>query len=121
MAGRTLTGRDRLLIWFGAFGGAAAWTLQLVLGYGLEESLCELGHTETKGPIVVVSLVAAAVSAGAALAAFTIWRSAGRKRRDPRGRVRFLALVGMFTGVFFLVLIALGGLQLLSLDSCAQG
>ncbi|MBA2476373.1 MAG: hypothetical protein H0V40_10520, partial [Actinobacteria bacterium] len=38
--GRRLGALDRLLLWFGALGGAAAWALQLAAGYGLEEAGC---------------------------------------------------------------------------------
>lgn len=108
----------RILIWYGFLGGAAAWSLQLVLGYGIEDSGCSQGSSDTKSWIVTTTLILGAAAATSSLAAYFTWRGIGR---DARGAVGFLALTGMLAGVFFLVLILLGGLQLLSLDSCSQG
>jgi hypothetical protein len=110
----------RLLMWYGLLGGAAAWSLQLVLGYGIEDSACSQGSSDTKGWIAALTVLLGAAALGSAGAALVTWRGVER-RGDARGAVGFLALTGMLAGVFFLVLIALGGLQLLSLDSCAQG
>jgi hypothetical protein len=108
----------RFLVWYGFLGAALAWSLQLALGYGIEDSACSQGESGTKAWIVAVTLVLGAVAAGSLGAAFLSWRGAGR---DPRGVVGFLAVTGLAAGIFFLVLIALGGLQLLALDSCRQG
>jgi hypothetical protein len=102
----------RFLVWYGFLGGAAAWSAQLVIGYGLEEAMCPGGGPEPW--IVVATLAAAAVAAGSLGTAY-------RFRRTPEGSVQFLAFAGMLAGAFFLALIALGGLQLLSLDPCRQG
>lgn len=108
----------RFLIWYGFLGGAAAWSLQLVIGYELEEAMCSQGNSGSRAWLVAATLVLGAAAAGSLGAAFVSWRGL---RRDPRGVVRFLAVTGMFAGLFFVVLIALGGLQLLVLDSCHQG
>ena len=102
----------RFLVWYGFLGGAAAWSTQLVAGYGLQESLCPAGPAQTW--TIVVTVAAAAVAAGSIAAAF---RGLGSRQ----GSIQLLAFAGMVAGVFFLGLIALGGLQLLSLDSCSQG
>ena len=109
-----------LLMWYGFLGGALAWSVQLVLGYGIEDSACSQGSSDTKSWIVLVTVLLGAAALGSSVAAFATWRWADR-RGDPRGAVTFLGLTGMLAGVFFVVLIALGGLQLLTLDSCHQG
>jgi hypothetical protein len=109
-----------LLMWYGFLGGAAAWSLQLVLGYGIEDSACSQGSSDTKSWIVLVTVLLGAAALASSAAAFSTWRWADR-RGDERGAVTFLAVTGMFAGLFFLVLIALGGLQLVTLDSCHQG
>jgi hypothetical protein len=109
-----------LLMWYGFLGGAGAWALQLLLGYGIEEGACYQGSSDTKSWIVLVTVLLGGVALGSSAAAFLTWRWADQ-RGDVRGAVSFLALTGMFAGAFFVVLIALGGLQLLSLDSCNQG
>lgn len=102
----------RFLVWYGFLGGAAAWSTQLVVGYGLEESLCSAGPAQTW--TIVITVAAAAVAAGSIAAS-----SRGLGSRE--GSTQLLAFAGMIAGAFFLVLIALGGLQLLSLESCSQG
>jgi hypothetical protein len=107
-------------MWYGFLGGAAAWSVQLVLGYGIEDSACSQGSSDTKAWIVAATVLLGVAALGSSGAAFLTWRWADR-RGDVRGAVSFLALTGIFAGAFFLVLIALGGLQLLTLDSCHQG
>jgi hypothetical protein len=109
----------RFLIWYGFLGAALAWSLQLVIGYGIEESACAQGGSDTEPWIVLVTLALGAVAAGSLGAAFLSLR--GARNRDARGVARFLAAAGLFAGIFFLVLIALGALQLVALDSCDQG
>jgi hypothetical protein len=110
----------RLVLWYGFLGGAGAWAVQLVLGAGLEDATCSQGSTAAKGWIVFITVLlgaAALASSGAALLSLR-W---AERRGDERGAVTFLGLTGILAGVFFLVLISLGGLQLISLDSCHQG
>jgi len=109
-----------LLLWYGFLGGAFAWAVQLVLGAGIEDAACSQGISDTKGWIVLVTVLLGAAALGSSAAAFLSLRWAER-RGDERGAVAFLGLTGMLAGVFFLVLIALGGLQVISLDSCHQG
>jgi len=108
-----------LLMWYGFLGGALAWSAQLVLGYGIEDSACSQGNADTKGWIVAVTVLLGAVALGSSGAAFLTLRWAER-RGDARGAVTFLGLTGILAGIFFVVLIALGALQLGSLDSCHQ-
>jgi hypothetical protein len=111
----------RFLVWYGVAGAAGAWALQLLIGDGVEESACSQGASSTEPWLLVLTLGLGLVAAGSLGAAFVTWRGVVAGRRDPRGVVRFLAVTGMAAGVFFLVLIALGGLQLVTLDSCDQG
>jgi hypothetical protein len=108
------------LLWYGFLGGGLAWAIQLVLGAGIEDAACSQGNSGTKGWIVLVTVLLGAAAIGSSAAALVTLRWAER-RGDERGAVTFLGLTGMLAGVFFLVLIALGGLQLVHLDSCHQG
>jgi hypothetical protein len=108
-----------LLMWYGFLGGALAWATQLVVGSGLEDAACSQGNADTKGWIVAATVLLGAFALGSSGAGFLTLRWAER-RGDARGAVTFLGLTGILAGVFFVVLIALGGLQLASLDSCHQ-
>jgi hypothetical protein len=109
-----------LILWYGFLGGAGAWAVQLVLGAGLEDATCSQGSTAAKSWIIVATVLLGAAALGSSAAALASLRWAER-RGDERGAITFLGLTGMLAGVFFVVLIALGGLQLISLDSCHQG
>lgn len=117
-----------LLVWFGLAGGLAAWTLQLWISWGVEEVTCSAGSktndvfgVDPDVLIAIVSAAGAAASALAAAAAFTRWRAIKGTGEDPRGRIAFMAFVGVAGSLLFLWLIALGGLQLVSLRSCVPG
>ena len=99
-------------LWFGFFGAPAAWTIQLVVGYGLEEIGCASGWHVTPW-IVVVSVAAAAVALASTVAG---WRLA----RAEQERVAFMGTWGALWGGLFLLLIVLGGVQLLGLDTCVR-
>jgi hypothetical protein len=102
----------RLLPWYGFLGAAAAWSLQLVAAYGIEDAACPRGGSEPW--LVAVTLAAGALALGSIGAAY-------RGLRAPDGSIHFLGAAGLAAGLFFLVLIGLGGLQLVSLDPCRQG
>lgn len=127
MTVRRLDRSTELLAWFAFLGGAAAWAFHLVVGYGLEEIACSRGTSgqdiagvEVELLIAVITGVAGAVALAAAVAGIALHRSVSRGRReDPRGRLGFMAGAGALAGFIFLLIILLGGLQILGLDSCA--
>jgi hypothetical protein len=118
-------------LWFGLFGGFAAWTVQTlvnlpVAAHGCFPRLEPLASpvTEVRGAASAVSVVAVLVSAAAVLVA---WRTWSRTRQEHQqssgsgstegqwaalletgeGRTRFMALAGVLTsGAFLLITIA---------------
>ena len=112
------------LVWFGVLGGAAAWTVQLVVGAELEENHCtRFGlryalHTPTWEAGLTAACAAVAAAAGvAALLAYRRTRDGG----DRRGRIGFMATSGILASTLFLALILLGGIGASVLDPCVQG
>lgn len=99
-------------LWFGFFGAPFAWTVQLVAGYGLEEIGCASGWDAAPW-IALVSVVAAAVALASTVAG---WRLA----RAEHERVAFMGTWGALWGGLFLLLIVLGGVQLIGLETCAR-
>jgi hypothetical protein len=130
-----------LLLWFATLGGAAAWTLHLFFGWGIEEIACSpasaspdvLGLSQTVW-IGAVTAVLAAVTVAAGLLAYRFWRQAGAgdpgERVEPGragpeplevvrgGRAGFMALFGMASNALFLLIIVYGGVALLLLRPC---
>jgi hypothetical protein len=132
-----------LMLWFSVLGGAAAWTAQLFLGWGLEEIACS--PTSTGPEVLGVSLtiwigvataVLAAVAAAAGLLAYRFWRQAGAPHPDDHiepgggdpepaevirgGRTGFMALFGLAADALFLLVIVYGGVSLLLLRPCIR-
>jgi hypothetical protein len=105
-------------IWFGVFGGLAAWTAHLVLGFVVISIGCvEGGGAPRAEPaigaaFVALTIVLAAVAALAALAAFRVWR-------DEVGWRRFMGFFGALLDALALGTIVLGGTQVLLLQPCA--
>jgi hypothetical protein len=71
--------------------------------------------------IVLLTIACGAVALGSGIAAFASWRAYANSTRDPRGRLEFMAFLGMLASGLFLLIIVLGGLQLLGLDTCVPG
>jgi hypothetical protein len=115
-----------LLLWFGVLGAPLAWAFQLVAGYGLEEAACGTGTAtddywgvSALTPIAVVCAVAAATAvASLASAALTHRRVHDRDAYDPRGYARFTSLAGVLASTYFLALIALTTVGVLTLEPC---
>ena len=118
-------------LWFGIFGGPAAWTIQTLVDLPLASHACfprlePLARPVLhgmQGIVLVVSLLAVAVSIAAGLVA---WRSWSRTRAEQQegagkgsdhdhpsalletgeGRTRFMALCGVLTSIVFVVVTA---------------
>jgi hypothetical protein len=121
---QTRTSRS-VLAWYGVLGGPVAWTVELLAGYGTEEAACSAGSTSsglvgnadsTVGAITVATLL---VALGAGLAARAIRHGvATGELPDPRGRVAFMARVGMIASPLFALAIVLSGIPIFALDAC---
>lgn len=106
-------------LFFGFFGGPAAWSIQLLAGYTLVEWRCAprlpgapvppLGPTGTA--LLLVGAAAIGVALTALVVAFSIWRSSAREVHGGvvhaldagEGRTRFMALAGVAMSALFLV------------------
>jgi hypothetical protein len=120
-----------LLMWFGLLGAPTAWTLQLVAGYGLTEAACNAAGTQWSTPVdawtIVVTCAGAAVAVLAEAAAILAFRRTrnvegvgGSEEPPPKGRIHFLAVVGMTISPLFLAIIVMSGLGSFVLDNCVQ-
>ena len=118
-----------LLLWVAVLGAPLAWVAQLTLGYGLEEFACSHGTATRRflglgvePSLIGLTVAAAIVAVSGGAAGLAAHRSLSRERDgDPRGHGGFLAFAGLLASLLFLVLIVLGGAQLLSLDPCVPG
>jgi hypothetical protein len=119
-------GRGSAFLWFGVLGGPAAWSVEIIVGYGVEEIACSTGSAseEIEGigiePIIVLlTLFLGAVTAAAGLLAFGCLRRLRASRgAAPGGRAEWMAIAGIATSAIFLVLILVNLLSVVFLGVC---
>jgi hypothetical protein len=113
-------------MWFGLFGAPAAWVAQFLLGFGSTQAQCNPAGARWGVPVHTLTIAATAAAATIALlgwlAAIAVTRSTrGAESAPPRGRVHFLAVVGMTTSPLFFLIIVWSGVGALVLQECHQG
>jgi hypothetical protein len=99
-----------------------AWTLELVLGYGVEDATCAPGSMtwgiESRAWQAAVLVATGVLALAGTLAALSSWRAVRDGTADQRGRVRFLAVTSLSAALLFLVLTLMTGIAVLSLEPC---
>ena len=126
--GRSLT------LWFGVFGGAAMWSVELLVNYGIAAHACYPRSLPLITPVIpwmraivwVVVILTAAVTGTAWIVSVMHWRSARDRLRTatPRqedSRIAFMAFSGILLNALFLYLILLNGVPFLLMPSCSYG
>jgi hypothetical protein len=120
-----------LLLWYAVLGGAVAWAVHLLAGWGVDELTCASG-SERIGAVPLRTVLGAAVvlpalaTVGALLASTLLWRRTAHSPPPPDGaersvgRSRLLAVVGIWSNLLFLTIIVLGGVALLVLPPCQR-
>jgi len=124
--GHPAPSRDKVspfLVWFGLFGAAAAWTVQLIADYAIAAHGCfprsvpltepVWGHATLTIWLFAISILAIIVAALALAAAFVAWHRTsdemggeGHWALDTgEGRTRFMAAAGMMASSVFLLAI----------------
>ena len=125
-----MTARSNLLLWFGLLGAPAAWTVQFVFGFWVNEVGCSPGGDRglpVDGLTVVSTVVAAVLAVLAGLAAIRTFRETrgargqgGAEEPPPKGRVHFLATVGIVITPLFFFIIVMNGVGVVVLQNCHQ-
>ena len=119
------------LMWFGLLGAPAAWVTQFLVGYSLTEAACS--EAGTRWNVAVDGVTIAATAAGAAVAvlaeltAIKVFRdtrpaegAGGSEEPPPKGRIHFLATVGIVIAPLFFFIIVMSGVGVLVLPECHQ-
>jgi hypothetical protein len=121
-------------LWFGIFGGPAAWALQTIVDYGLVSHFCFPGDTPRRAPTfdalratgIAVSVIVVVVTLLALAAAVGSWR-ATRHGHDAEhhellevgeGRARFMAFAGVLLSAVFLFAVLMNALPLITNAMC---
>lgn len=115
------------VLWYAVLGAPTAWALEFWIGYWAAEARCGRpgSHVavDTAAWTIIVGALALAFATGALATAVVLWRrtsDAEVKGPPPRGRIRFLAAVGMTVGPLFITLIAMTSVGVLILMPCNQ-
>ncbi|HXE45714.1 MAG TPA: hypothetical protein VN635_11000 [Conexibacter sp.] len=116
------------LLWFGVLGAPAAWALTHLAGVELSQASCMEAargggwnlHFDAWTIAVFATMAAIAVAAEVA-AVLTFRATRDASSAPPRGRIHFLAIIGMTIGPLFLAMILMGGLGAVLLERCQQG
>jgi hypothetical protein len=119
-------GRGSALLWFGVLAGPAAWSVEVIVGYGVEEVACSSGSTSVEleglgveAVIVVLTVVLAAATAFAGLVAFAcLRRLRAPSAPDVGGRSEWMAIVGIATSAIFLIMIVVNLFSVVLLGVC---
>ena len=100
--------------WFGLLGGAFAFGVQHVVGYGISDASCNVAGAQwglhTTAMQITLSVLAGLVvlaAEAAAVLAFRATETADKDARGPYGRLRFFAQAAMLGNVLFFVVVVL--------------
>ncbi len=95
----------------------AAWTLELLMGYGISSNACPLTYAAVSQPgfsgeatlLIAVQILCLAAAIGSGFMSWRHWRRVRHEKPDEQhshltlgeGRTRFMALAGMLTAGMF--------------------
>ena len=114
-------------LWFGVLGAPAAWTVQLIVNYSLEEWFACAPSTTTRGQVagaevpavaVAVSGVLTVVALAAGLVAWSCYRRIRADGDEATTRARWMALAGIMNSILYLIVILASFGPPLLLDVC---
>ncbi len=115
------------VLWYAVLGAPIAWALEFWIGYWAAQARCERPGihvaVDTTAWTIIVGAAALAVAFGALATAITLFRRTAdteSKGPPPRGRVRFLSVVGMTVAPLFIAMIVMTSSGVLVLMSCNQ-
>jgi hypothetical protein len=119
------------LSWFGLLGAPFAWALQHVTGFALTQAQCNGAGAHWDIHLdawtIAVTAPAAAIAVLAELASIKVFRetrqaegAGGSEEPPPKGRIHFLATVGIVISPLFLFIILMSGLGSVFLAECVQ-
>jgi hypothetical protein len=122
---RRLNLSAEFLQWFGLFGAALTWTVQLVVGFGVTVARC--GPANAVLGVDVKAWEVALMAAGIALvllaesaALMLLWqtRNVDHSSPPPAGRRHFFVLAAALGNLLFLVIIVLSGTAAIVHEPC---
>ncbi|HEY5086153.1 MAG TPA: hypothetical protein VII66_02230 [Gemmatimonadaceae bacterium] len=124
-------------LWFGLFGGPAAWSLQLLINYTVTAHFCYPKDLPLAAPTyggmwtiaVVVNGLMILLTLVAGATAVVGWRTSRDEMigthdallEDGTGRIRFMAYAGMLVSGLFLLALIMSAMPLFIVPACSYG
>lgn len=116
--------RASLYMWIGVWAGPVAWALQHAAGVELGLAQCNptgaLWHVPLRAWSIAIAAVAAVVAVAGTVTAALAARATGDTEELPRGRIHFMAVMGLTISPLFLAIIVLNGFGTGLVDLCRQ-
>jgi hypothetical protein len=118
--------RPEVLQWYGLLGGALAWTVQLVLAFGVTVARCGVGGDfglavdAWQVVLIVVAGGLTLLGEAAALTVFLATRALDHDGPPPDGRRHFFASAALVGNLLFLMIILLSGIGIVAHSPCHQ-
>ena len=121
-------------LWFGLFGAAAAWAVQLIANYAIVAHACYPATVPLTRPVIAsahglaiaISVACLLVAASAILVARgSVRQTRAASRSAPahpvdaqHGRTRFMAVAGLIVSVLFTFAVLMSSLPLVTRAAC---
>lgn len=121
--------RTAALSWFGLLGAPFAWAIQHVAGFALTQAQCNGAgfDVHVDAWTIAITAPAALIAVLAELASIKVFRETrqvegvgGSEEPPPKGRIHFLAVIGIAISPLFLFIILMSGLGATFLPECVQ-
>lgn len=113
--------------WYGLLAAPFAWTVQLVVGFGVANAACARGSRHWQVSVhtwqLALGIAAAAVALSAQATAVMLWRDLREVEEDgppPAGRLHFFSVASLVGNTLFLALIVLTAVGSLAHVGCRQ-
>jgi hypothetical protein len=116
------------LLWFAVLGGAVAWSVHLVVGWGMVETACAADARTLLGIplrawVVVATVVPGLVAVAATAVSVVLWRRlAGTEESGSRSlaRTRLMVLIGLVSNVLHVMIFLLDGVAVAVFSACVR-
>lgn len=109
-------------LWFGLFGGVAAWLLHLAIGFALVHDACAIGWAGLDLWLWIVTGALGFVALIATFVAYGTWRRAHRPAETVaevrRGRTDFMGFMGVWLSGLSLLMILTTTIAIFWLNPC---
>ena len=118
---------QEFLQWFGLLGAPLAWTVQLVVGYGVTEARCNpvgllwgVGVDTWEIALMAAAGAVVLLAEASAVGLYLATRDVAYDAAPPAGRRRFFVTASSLGNILFLAIILMSGIAAVYHTPCQQ-